>query len=110
MKMEESWAKSGLGISRFFFCLLGTSKLRDDVLRNRLRFYIIKSTSKVLIFYGNQLYKMSRQRPLRGACSCGRNRYVIVVPEDATEQSQIFFDEGSDHRISAPSHQQHDFL
>ncbi|KAI9794079.1 MAG: hypothetical protein M1816_006704 [Peltula sp. TS41687] len=41
---------------------------------------------------------MSRQRPLRGACSCGRNRYTVEVPQESNEIAQIFFDSGSDHR------------
>ena len=35
---------------------------------------------------------MSRERPLSGGCSCGRNRYVIRIPQDATERPQVFFD------------------
>lgn len=39
---------------------------------------------------------MSRQRPLRGACSCGRNLYAIVVPTHASEQAQVYFDDSSE--------------
>lgn len=38
---------------------------------------------------------MSRQRPLRGACSCGRNVYSVVVPTTATEEAHVFFDDSS---------------
>jgi hypothetical protein len=41
---------------------------------------------------------MSRERPLQGACSCGRNRYLILVPENATERAQVFFDVSSENR------------
>ncbi|KZF21958.1 hypothetical protein L228DRAFT_283160 [Xylona heveae TC161] len=41
---------------------------------------------------------MSRERPLRGSCSCGRNQYIVEVPEDSTERAQVFFDRGSGSR------------
>ncbi|ETN38072.1 uncharacterized protein HMPREF1541_07696 [Cyphellophora europaea CBS 101466] len=41
---------------------------------------------------------MSRQRPLRGTCSCGRNVYSVVVPTTATEHAQVFFDDSSPSR------------
>ncbi|KAI1609073.1 hypothetical protein EDD37DRAFT_137810 [Exophiala viscosa] len=43
---------------------------------------------------------MSRSRPLQGACNCGRNHYAIVVPENAKEQAQVFFDDSSESRRS----------
>lgn len=43
---------------------------------------------------------MSRVRPLRGACNCGRIQYAIVVPSDATERAQIFFDDSNDSSMS----------
>jgi hypothetical protein len=43
---------------------------------------------------------MSRQRPLRGACNCGRNLYAINVPTDSTEQAQVSFDDSSESRRS----------
>jgi hypothetical protein len=43
---------------------------------------------------------MSRERPLSGGCSCGRNRYTILIPQDATEVAQVFFDNGHAHRTS----------
>lgn len=46
---------------------------------------------------------MSRARPLRGACSCGRNQYLIVVPQDSTEEARVLFDDSSEHRESRSS-------
>jgi len=46
---------------------------------------------------------MSRERPLRGGCSCGRNTYIIEVPPNSTEIAQVFFDKGSSHRRSQAS-------
>lgn len=43
---------------------------------------------------------MSRERPLSGGCSCGRNRYTILIPQNATEVAQVFFDNGHAHRKS----------
>jgi len=43
---------------------------------------------------------MSRERPLRGACSCGRNTYTIDVPQENDEVAQIIFDNSSEHRKS----------
>lgn len=40
---------------------------------------------------------MSRERPLRGGCSCGRNTYIIEVPPNATEVAQVFFDRSTTH-------------
>ncbi|KAG6007818.1 hypothetical protein E4U21_005538 [Claviceps maximensis] len=34
---------------------------------------------------------MSALRPLRGGCLCGRNRYIIALPEDGIEQAQVLF-------------------
>src|SRR2546423_1742983 len=41
---------------------------------------------------------MSRERPLRGSCSCGRNQYSIIIPENATETARVFFDNSQAHR------------
>ncbi|KAJ3487823.1 hypothetical protein NLG97_g6319 [Lecanicillium saksenae] len=46
---------------------------------------------------------MSSLRPLRGACQCGRNRYLIVVPEDAVEEAQVLFNTDSIHQASLAS-------
>ena len=65
------------GSGRFFL-----HRKHSTANRLRSRFYV-KST-------------MSRQRPLRGACSCGRNHYAIVVPTESTEQAQVYFDDSSE--------------
>ncbi|MCJ1355322.1 MAG: hypothetical protein MMC33_005313 [Icmadophila ericetorum] len=42
---------------------------------------------------------MNHQSPLRGACSCGRNQYLIVIPADASHTSaQVLFDDSAEHR------------
>ncbi|EEP77986.1 conserved hypothetical protein [Uncinocarpus reesii 1704] len=41
---------------------------------------------------------MSRETPLRGACSCGRNQYAIIIPPDSTEQAEVYFDISSEDR------------
>ncbi|KAI9753958.1 MAG: hypothetical protein M4579_004918 [Chaenotheca gracillima] len=41
---------------------------------------------------------MSRERPLSGACACGRNRYTVEVPPDSEQTAQVFFDNSGNHR------------
>ncbi|KAL2000495.1 hypothetical protein VTN02DRAFT_2988 [Thermoascus thermophilus] len=43
---------------------------------------------------------MNGYRMLGGSCSCGRNRYMISIPETATHQAEVYFDSGRDHRRS----------
>ncbi|OAA67367.1 hypothetical protein ISF_03543 [Cordyceps fumosorosea ARSEF 2679] len=43
---------------------------------------------------------MSLMRPLRGACQCGRNRYLIHVPEDALQEAQVLFNTNASHQAS----------
>ncbi|KAL3419390.1 hypothetical protein PVAG01_09612 [Phlyctema vagabunda] len=43
---------------------------------------------------------MSRARPLQGGCSCGRNRYEILIPQNSTEIAQVIFDNSSAHSRS----------
>ncbi|RFU26429.1 hypothetical protein B7463_g9916, partial [Scytalidium lignicola] len=43
---------------------------------------------------------MSIHRPLRGGCSCGRNQYTVIIPQDATEVPQVLFDNNPLHRRS----------
>ena len=43
---------------------------------------------------------MSRQRPLHGACSCGRNHYSVVVPPESAGRAQVYFDDSSESRRS----------
>jgi hypothetical protein len=37
-----------------------------------------------------------------GACSCGRNRYTIEVPQASSQFAQVFFDNSSSSRESIP--------
>ncbi|KAG4416945.1 hypothetical protein IFR04_009889 [Cadophora malorum] len=41
---------------------------------------------------------MDHNHPLHGGCSCGRNKYIIRIPQNATERPQVFFDSGHGHR------------
>ncbi|KAK5990091.1 hypothetical protein PT974_08355 [Cladobotryum mycophilum] len=42
---------------------------------------------------------MSGSRPLRGGCQCGRNRYIIAVPQDGVQGAQVLFNTESHHQI-----------
>ncbi|KYK60056.1 hypothetical protein DCS_01190 [Drechmeria coniospora] len=42
---------------------------------------------------------MSELRPLRGGCQCGRNRYIIAVPEDGIHDAQVLFNTEPVHQI-----------
>ncbi|KAK3375433.1 hypothetical protein B0H63DRAFT_496597 [Podospora didyma] len=46
---------------------------------------------------------MSFERPLRGSCNCGRNRYIIQFPKDAAHAAQVLFNSNPSHRISQAS-------
>lgn len=41
---------------------------------------------------------MSELRPLRGGCQCGRNRYIIMVPDDGVDGAQVIFNSEAIHR------------
>jgi hypothetical protein len=41
---------------------------------------------------------MSFERPLRGGCQCGRNRYIIQMPHDANDIARVLFNEQPSHR------------
>lgn len=41
---------------------------------------------------------MNTLRPLRGGCQCGRNRYIIAVPQDGINEAQVLFNTDSAHR------------
>lgn len=41
---------------------------------------------------------MSALRPLRGGCQCGRNRYIIAVPQDGVSEAQVLFNTEPHHR------------
>ncbi|GKU01436.1 unnamed protein product [Fusarium langsethiae] len=43
---------------------------------------------------------MSTLRPLRGGCQCGRNRYIIAVPQDGINEAQVLFNTDSAHQTS----------
>ncbi|CZR54782.1 uncharacterized protein PAC_04666 [Phialocephala subalpina] len=40
------------------------------------------------------------QRPLQGGCSCGRNKYIVYIPQNSTEGPTVYFDNGHHHRRS----------
>ncbi|KAF4457569.1 Mss4-like protein [Fusarium austroafricanum] len=40
---------------------------------------------------------MSTLRPLRGGCQCGRNRYIIAVPQNGINEAQVLFNTESAH-------------
>ncbi|KAG5747493.1 hypothetical protein H9Q69_010615 [Fusarium xylarioides] len=42
---------------------------------------------------------MSTLRPLRGGCQCGRNRYIIAVPQNGISEAQVLFNTESAHQI-----------
>ncbi|KAI0145894.1 hypothetical protein F4776DRAFT_382200 [Hypoxylon sp. NC0597] len=44
---------------------------------------------------------MSSGRPLRGSCYCGRNQYIVQIPNGASEAAQILFDATTDRLSSA---------
>ncbi|PQE13077.1 Glutathione-dependent formaldehyde-activating enzyme centromere V protein [Rutstroemia sp. NJR-2017a BBW] len=37
---------------------------------------------------------------LQGGCTCGRNKYTILIPQDATDVARVFFDSSNVHRRS----------
>ncbi|KAL3447017.1 hypothetical protein BJX65DRAFT_277786 [Aspergillus insuetus] len=43
---------------------------------------------------------MDEREPLRGSCMCGRNEYLIRIPNDVTNHAQVYFDTDRDHRRS----------
>lgn len=43
---------------------------------------------------------MSQGRALTGACSCGRNRYIVEVPHESTDAAQVLFDNSHNQRKS----------
>ncbi|KAI1501292.1 hypothetical protein F5X99DRAFT_208306 [Biscogniauxia marginata] len=44
---------------------------------------------------------MSSYRPLRGSCHCGRNQYIVQMPNGASEAAQILFGSDASHRIAS---------
>jgi len=43
---------------------------------------------------------MTSERALQGGCFCGRNHYIIQIPEQTTEVPRVYFDNGKAHRRS----------
>ncbi|QPH01533.1 hypothetical protein C2857_005736 [Epichloe festucae Fl1] len=41
---------------------------------------------------------MSALRPLRGGCLCGRNRYIIAIPEDGIRNAEVLFSTERSHQ------------
>ncbi|CCC12073.1 hypothetical protein SMACR_02294 [Sordaria macrospora] len=46
---------------------------------------------------------MSFERPLRGSCQCGRNRYIIQFPQQTTQTAQVIFNAPPSQCISHTS-------
>ncbi|KAH8895163.1 hypothetical protein GQ53DRAFT_744619 [Thozetella sp. PMI_491] len=46
---------------------------------------------------------MSFERPLRGGCHCGRNRYTVEFPKETTESVKLVFSPQRSHRVSQGS-------
>ncbi|KAK3313410.1 hypothetical protein B0H66DRAFT_482827 [Apodospora peruviana] len=46
---------------------------------------------------------MSLHRPLRGGCHCGRNRYIIQPPPNASQLARVLFGSQRSHCISQAS-------
>ncbi|KPM41558.1 hypothetical protein AK830_g5040 [Neonectria ditissima] len=42
---------------------------------------------------------MTSLRPLRGGCQCGRNRYIIAIPQDRHNEAQVLFNTEPVHQI-----------
>lgn len=56
-----------------------------------------------LLYNSSSMTTMSTStplEPLRGSCSCGRNQYLIRIPDDVTDHAEVYFDDSSDNRTS----------
>jgi hypothetical protein len=42
---------------------------------------------------------MTELRPLRGGCQCGRNRYIIAVPQTSIDEAMVHFNTEPIHRM-----------
>ncbi|CAG9937664.1 unnamed protein product [Clonostachys rosea f. rosea IK726] len=38
-------------------------------------------------------------RPIRGSCSCGRNRFIVTLPTDGIHQAQVLFNTDRVHQV-----------
>ena len=46
---------------------------------------------------------IAAMEPLEGSCNCGRNRYVIVIPDETSNGiAKVIFDNGHQHRMYSP--------
>ncbi|KAI0603317.1 hypothetical protein F4775DRAFT_23907 [Biscogniauxia sp. FL1348] len=43
----------------------------------------------------------SSHRALRGSCHCGRNQYIVQIPNNTSEAAQILFASDASHRIAS---------
>ncbi|KAI1490844.1 hypothetical protein F5X96DRAFT_694044 [Biscogniauxia mediterranea] len=43
----------------------------------------------------------SSYRALRGSCQCGRNQYIVQIPNNTSEAAQVLFDSDASHRIAS---------
>ncbi|KAL2871881.1 uncharacterized protein BJX67DRAFT_340876 [Aspergillus lucknowensis] len=43
---------------------------------------------------------MDEHEPLHGSCLCGRNEYLIRIPDNVTDHAHVYFDTGRDNRRS----------
>lgn len=48
---------------------------------------------------------MTSLRPLRGGCQCGRNRYIIAIPQENRTEAQVLFNTDPAHRECLPPRQ-----
>ncbi|KKA18819.1 Uncharacterized protein T310_7228, partial [Rasamsonia emersonii CBS 393.64] len=52
-----------------------------------------------MIYHLRTVTTMTSREPLRGGCSCGRNQYMIVIPDDdSVGRAEVIFDSSRDHR------------
>lgn len=83
-----------------------TSAIYDFILGqvDRRRYNTTTTTALLsLDCYTTAIISMSTStlEPLRGSCSCGRNRYLIrILGDNVTDHAQIHFDSSSDNRAS----------
>jgi hypothetical protein len=69
---------------------------------SRLLLFILSSTTFTIYHrpspVANKQTAMDRQQLLRGGCACGRNRYVVQIPQNSSEVPHVFFDNSHTHR------------
>merc|ERR1712000_360915 len=64
----------------------------------RICIFTHPSTSNRIV---SQVYQhiMTELRPLRGGCQCGRNCYIIAIPQDGFNRCQVHFNTEPEHQI-----------